>query len=145
MPSDHTSSATTGDILLEALTANLTHYWTISLSPIGGSSVERSLAKDIIEIPVPNEDQIGIDIGFASGDQINVETVFGDGWGPGSNYAILFDLVKYRAAGTIVDWKLHIGGSIYYFVSIKNLSATLNSGEGDRVQCRINFGIIKQQ
>jgi hypothetical protein len=140
-----------GQVLLEACIKNGTSYTavgTFDLSPLGGTSVERALAKDIIEIPVPNQDQIGIDIGFASGDQINLETMLGDGWGQTSTYHYLFRVTKYRTCpgyetpGSITDYRLLIGANISYYVTIKNISANLTGGEGDRVACRITFGIV---
>ena len=148
-------TGTEGTVWLTAY-KGLSAVRSLDLSPLGGTTIERSLAKDVIEIPVPNQDQIGIDIGFASGDQINLETMFGDGWnnsGTATSNAFntLFTWTKYRRdvgeadseAGKITDFKLYIGANVYYWVTIKNISASLTGGEGDRVPVRITFGIVQ--
>lgn len=133
---------------------------TTNSATVGLQSVEQGMSKNVMAIPVPNQNNIGFDIGFTETEDWNIYAILTDGATKGSTYNRLKKAVKYKKhvnlstgkTGTpfgissnafLISWEHDDWTEIQYCL-VKSLNYTHTVGHGNLVNLRMTVTIVNK-
>jgi hypothetical protein len=143
-----------GDLYLESPNGTATLY--IGQTITGGTlkttdatyggvqSINRTLSKTPIIIPVPNQEPIGLDLNMIESDTIRINTIWFDGIGPNSTYIAaenFFMKVGWPDADKMKPYRFQMG-SWQCWVMLNTWTADLSGGWGDTLPVTISLSVV---
>ena len=110
----------------------------------GIQGISRTLSKNPIVIPVPDQEPIGIDINMIESDTFRINTTWFDGIANGSTYAsaeAFFLKTGWSSEDKMKPYRFQMGERTYY-VMLTTWTADLTGGWGDTIPVSINLAVV---